>query len=89
MSGKRTLRAGLCGIGLDAYWSQFAGLETRLTEYVAQVAQRLARPDVDVVNLGLIDSVWPMVDARRHASGAPTTQRFRIAPYGVLITEPK
>jgi L-arabinose isomerase len=56
MSNERTLRAGLCGIGLDAYWSQFAGLEVRLQDYVARVAKRLARPGVDVVNLGLIDS---------------------------------
>jgi L-arabinose isomerase len=56
MSNKSTLRAGLCGIGLDAYWSQFPGLEVRLQGYVAQVARRLARPGVDVVNLGLIDS---------------------------------
>jgi L-arabinose isomerase len=56
MSNERTLRAGLCGIGLDAYWSQFAGLEARLEDYVARVAERLARPGVEVVNLGLIDS---------------------------------
>ena len=56
MSNVRTLRAGLCGIGLDAYWSQFAGLEARLQDYVAHVAGRLARPGVEVVNLGLIDS---------------------------------
>jgi L-arabinose isomerase len=56
MSSERPLRAGLCGIGLDAYWSQFAGLEHRLKGYVAQVASRLERPDVEVVNLGLIDT---------------------------------
>ena len=41
---------------LDAYWSQFAGLEERLQGYVAQVAARLARPGVEVVNLGLVDT---------------------------------
>jgi len=51
-----TLRVGLCGIGLDAYWPQFAGLEERLKGYVARVAARLARPGVEVVNLGLIDT---------------------------------
>ncbi|MGD0480489.1 MAG: arabinose isomerase [Terracidiphilus sp.] len=56
MSKKPVLRAGLCGIGLDAYWSQFAGLGERLKGYVAQVASRLTRPGVDVVNLGLIDT---------------------------------
>jgi L-arabinose isomerase len=47
---------GLCGIGLDAYWSQFAGLEERLKSYVSKVAARLARPGVEVVNLGLVDT---------------------------------
>ena len=56
MSGKRPLRAGVCGIGLDAYWSQFAGLKERLEGYVSRVGQRLERPGVEVVNLGLVDS---------------------------------
>jgi L-arabinose isomerase len=56
MSNERPLRVGLCGIGLDAYWSQFAGLEERLKGYVAKVATRLARPGVEVVNLGLVDT---------------------------------
>jgi L-arabinose isomerase len=56
MSAEQTLRVGLCGIGLDAYWSQFAGLEDKLKGYVAQVAFRLERPGVEVVNLGLVDT---------------------------------
>ncbi|HTB97154.1 MAG TPA: hypothetical protein VK716_09120 [Terracidiphilus sp.] len=56
MSGDQTLRVGLCGIGLDAYWSQFAGLEDQLKLYVAQVAFRLERTGVEVVNLGLVDT---------------------------------
>lgn len=50
------LRVGLFAIGLDAYWKQFEGLQQRLTDYAAQVAQRLGRPDVEIVNLGLIDN---------------------------------
>lgn len=50
------LRVGLFAIGLDAYWPQFAGLEKRLTNYAAKVAERLRRPGVEVVNLGLVDS---------------------------------
>jgi L-arabinose isomerase len=56
MKSERPLRVGLCGIGLDAYWPQFAGLEERLKGYVAQIAARLARPGVEVVNLGLVDT---------------------------------
>jgi len=48
--------AGLFGIGLDAYWPQFEGLQERLTRYLQQVARRLEKPGVRVVNLGLVDS---------------------------------
>jgi L-arabinose isomerase len=47
---------GLFGIGLDAYWAQFAGLEQRLMGYIERVAKILGRPKVRVVNLGLIDT---------------------------------
>lgn len=56
MKNDHGLRVGLCGIGLEAYWSQFAGLEDRLKGYVTQVAERLSQPGVTVINLGLIDT---------------------------------
>ena len=52
----RHVRVGLFGIGLDAYWPQFAGLKERLEGYIRIVAGRLERPGVEVVNLGLIDT---------------------------------
>jgi L-arabinose isomerase len=58
-----SLRVGLFGIGLDAYWSQFAGLEERLKGYLARLAERLARPGVEVINLGLIDTPARSVEA--------------------------
>ncbi|HET7104166.1 MAG TPA: arabinose isomerase [Terracidiphilus sp.] len=56
MSAAEPLRVGICGIGLEAYWSQFAGLEARLAGYVEKVGRRLERPGVEVVNLGLVDT---------------------------------
>jgi L-arabinose isomerase len=50
------LRVGLFGIGLEAYWPQFKGLKRRLESYLQTVAQRLIRPGVEVVNLGLVDT---------------------------------
>ncbi|MEX2546027.1 MAG: arabinose isomerase [Phycisphaeraceae bacterium] len=50
-----TLKVGLFGIGLDAYWPQFKGLKDRLESYIDRVRGRLERPGVEVVNLGLID----------------------------------
>ena len=49
------LKVGLFGVGLNTYWPQFDGLQQRLESYVQQVAQRLHRPDVEVVNLGMVD----------------------------------
>jgi L-arabinose isomerase len=53
---RESFTVGLFGIGLDAYWPQFAGLEDRLKGYIAQVAQLLSKPGVKIVNLGLIDT---------------------------------
>jgi len=52
-------KIGLFGIGLDAYWPQFAGLKQRLEGYLARVHKALAaagRGEVDIVDLGLIDT---------------------------------
>lgn len=59
----RPLRVGLFGIGLDAYWLQFEGLEPRLQSYVGVVEEKLARPGVEVLNLGLIDNPKDAVEA--------------------------
>jgi L-arabinose isomerase len=56
MAERGTLRIGLFGIGLAAYWQQFAGLEDRLKGYVSRVGERLAGPGREVVNFGLVDS---------------------------------
>jgi L-arabinose isomerase len=59
----RNVRVGLFGIGLDAYWPQFEGLKPRLEGYVQLVAERLRRPGVEVVDLGLIDTPPKALDA--------------------------
>lgn len=66
----QNLRVGLFGIGIEAYWAQFAGLRERLEGYIRQVAARLARPGVEVIDLGLIDTPEKALQAghdfRRH-----------------------
>ena len=59
----RPLKIGLFGIGLDTYWPQFAGLKKRLEGYIAIVEQRLKRPGIEIVNLGLIDSPVKALEA--------------------------
>jgi len=50
------LRIGLFSIGLDAYWPQFPGLKETLLTFNQQIAGRMARNGVEIVNLELIDS---------------------------------
>lgn len=64
-----TLKVGVFAIGLDAYWPQFEGLENRLKDAAGQVARRLGRPDIEVVDLGMIDTpekaAWAGQEFRR------------------------
>ena len=60
------LRIGLLGIGLDAYWEQFAGLKARLEGYVGRVEALLRSDECELVNVGLIDSA-PAAIAAGHA----------------------
>lgn len=57
------LKIGLFGIGLDAYWEQFEGLEDRLEGYLAIVEQKLSAIHPGIVNLGLIDNVEKAFEA--------------------------
>src|SRR5690606_27294648 len=70
------LKIGLFGIGLDAYWPQFAGLKERLEGCVGRVAQKLTRDGVEVVNLGLVDN-----PERAYAAG----REFRSADIDVIF----
>lgn len=63
MKQKYPLKVGLFGIGLEAYWSQFDGLQTRLEGFIEIVAQKINAFDAEVVNLGLIDTPEKAVEA--------------------------
>ena len=50
------LKVGLFGIGLEAYWEQFEGLEKRLQNYISIAEEKMKSYQCEVVNLGLIDN---------------------------------
>lgn len=58
-----TLKVGLFGIGLDAYWEQFSGLEERLKGYLKIVEEKLQAIHPGIVNLGLIDTAEKAFEA--------------------------
>ena len=58
-----TTKIGLFGIGLDTYWPQFAGLKSRLEGYLGVVEEKLRRPGIEIVNLGLIDTPAKALEA--------------------------
>ncbi|MFW5754479.1 MAG: hypothetical protein ACOCV9_06720, partial [Marinilabiliaceae bacterium] len=57
------LKIGLFGIGLDAYWPQFEGLEDRLKGYLQTVEQNIANRGAEIINLGLIDTPVKALEA--------------------------
>jgi L-arabinose isomerase len=58
-----SLKIGLFGIGLDAYWDQFEGLKERLEGYLKIVKDKIADIHDGVINLGLIDNVEKAFEA--------------------------
>ena len=50
------VRVGLFGIGLDTYWTQFAGLKDRLEGYQREIAAGLESQGVQVCDAGLVDN---------------------------------
>jgi L-arabinose isomerase len=59
----KQLTIGLFGIGLDAYWEQFAGLEARLQGYLGVVEEKLGAIHPNIINLGLIDTAEKAFEA--------------------------
>ena len=51
----RMVYAGLIGMGLNTYWSQFPGLYERLCGYQKQIAKQLAQENVEIVDGGMVD----------------------------------
>jgi len=60
---KYSLKVGLFGIGLEAYWSQFEGLESRLKSYLGVVEKNISGFGAEIVNLGLIDTPEKALEA--------------------------
>ena len=59
----RHVRIGLAGLGLEAYWTQFAGLQERLKGYLNEVDKKIAGDSRAVVNLGLVDTPEKALEA--------------------------
>ena len=87
MTTTHPLRIGLFGIGLDTYWPQFKGLKPRLEGYLRTVQQKLERPDVEIVNLGLIDNPKKALEAGHQFRAADVDVIFlHVTTYALSST---
>jgi L-arabinose isomerase len=87
MATENELQIGLFSLGLEAYWSQFAGLKERLLSYNRLIADRLAGRGVRVENLGLIDTTEKAFNAGHQFRKADVDLLFlHVATYGVSST---
>lgn len=84
----RSARIGLFGIGLEAYWPQFDGLKRRLEGYVNVVADRIRRPGIEVVNLGLIDTPPKALDAGHRFRREDVDLIFLYRPMHITPAQP-
>lgn len=50
------MKAGIFSIGLDTYWAQFDGLLDNLNGYHAQIRDRIAGMDVEMIDAGMVDN---------------------------------
>jgi L-arabinose isomerase len=50
------IKVGLFGIGLDTYWGQFSGLLDNLSNYQAQIKNRISSFGVEVIDAGMVDN---------------------------------
>lgn len=66
-----SVNIALFGIGLDTYWPQFAGLESRLQGYLQTIDERLTVQQATVINGGLIDNVDKADDLIRRLQQQP------------------
>jgi len=56
-------RIGVFGIGLAAYWDQFAGLKQRLEGYQRVVEEQIGKLGAEVVSAGLVDTAEAAAEA--------------------------
>ena len=63
MQNRYSLKIGLFGIGLDAYWPQFKGLKERLENCIQEVHIKIEAFGAEIVNLGLIDNPVKAMEA--------------------------
>jgi L-arabinose isomerase len=64
VSRVRPAKVGVFGIGLQAYWPQFAGLRERCEGYQRRVEDRVRALGAEVVSAGLVETA-----AGAHAAG--------------------
>lgn len=59
---QKKVKVGLLGVGLNTYWGQFEGLLPRLLAYQEEIYAGIEEMDVEVVNIGMIDSPQKAVE---------------------------
>ena len=54
---QKSVKVGLWGVGLNTYWGQFEELLPRLLDYQEKIKAGIEKMDVEVVNVGMVDSL--------------------------------
>ena len=80
MKTLHTLKVGLFGIGLEAYWEQFDGLKEKLESYIKIVSDKIKKYEVTIVDIGLIDNAEKAMEAGHQFRQADVDIIFCTSP---------
>lgn len=81
------MKIGIFGVGLQTYWPQFPGLRERLLAYQAGIVERISREGLEVIDVGLVDSIdSAQLAARQFASADLDLIFVYVATYSLSST---
>lgn len=67
---KRTARIGMFGVAHPVYWDQFPGLEDTLMGFHAELKEKVAANEVEVIDFGMVDTNEKAFEALDRMKGA-------------------
>lgn len=73
-------RVGIYSVGLETYWSQFAGFFERVQFYNKFIAEKMSKTGAEVYNFGVVDS-----EAKARACGEYFNAKTWISSFCIAL----
>ena len=77
---QKSVKVGLWGVGLNTYWGQFEELLPRLLDYQEKIKAGIEKMDVEVVNVGMVDSLQKANESAALKDSPPESELIMLFP---------